>query len=326
MFIPGGQTPVPRPALHHVALGGGAQVDLAAIGGLRQFGVFLETLEPAARSSERHWHSTEDEFLFVLSGTPTLIDDHGAQDLTQGDAVCWPHGVANGHHIVNRSTGPATYLIAGSRVAQDICTYPDSGQRLINAMTDWKVVDAQGSSLRTGRLPDALLNLPPVWGERAAAGAVLPASDRIWTAEPPFTHPALNETLASYDHVILGDHGGLSQFGVHLERLTPGGQSSFHHWHQTEDEMIYLLSGELILIEEAETRMHPGDVACWPAGVPVGHHLENRSDTPAVFLTLGTRWPTDTIHYPHHDLITQKAGRHRRYVRRDGSLISERTI
>lgn len=327
MYISGGQTPVQRTAQHQSVMGAADQVDLAALARLKQFGVLIETLQPKAQSSERHWHSNEDEFLFVLSGAPTLIDDLGPQDLAVGDAICWPRGVSNGHHIVNHSDLPVSYLIAGSRVAMDICTYPDSGNRQINGMSDWRVIAADGHLLRSGDLPPALQNLPQMWGEvSSVGGAVLRASDRVWTTEPPFTHPALNETLDSYQHAILGDAGGLGQFGVHLECLNPGGKSSFHHWHEAEDEMVLILSGQPTLIEDIAVQMQPGDAACWPAGTAVGHHLENRSDAPAVYLTIGTRFANDVIHYPNHDLITHKAGPHRRYFRRDGSLISERTV
>ena len=94
-------------------------------GGLTQFGAFVETLAPGARSSERHWHECEDEFLYMLSGTATLIEDDGPHALHPGDAVCWPAGIANGHHIVNDSAQPCSYLVAGSRMPDDRVHYSD---------------------------------------------------------------------------------------------------------------------------------------------------------------------------------------------------------
>mgnify|MGYP006205840655 CR=1 FL=1 len=64
--------------------------------------------------------------------------------------------------------------------------------------------------------------------------------------------------------------------------------------------------------------LHHGDVACWPAGTPTGHRIDNRSDAPLRYLVIGTRRVTDTIHYPDHDLITHKDGPHRRYTHADG--------
>ncbi len=292
----------------------------AVPGGLRQFGLYLDTLDPGAWSSFRHWHSAEDEFIFVLDGTVTLRDGQGMVDLGPGDAVCWPFGDPNAHHLTNRGRGPCRYLVAGTRVAGDICHYPDDGRRQVNGAARWQVVTDGGEVLREGDLPQELLNLPPRWGQPVADSArrVLPAATRVWTGEGPLTHPALGETLGPYAHAVLGDAGGLSQFGVHLERLPPGSRSSFRHWHQAEDEAVFVLSGAPVLIEDAETPLAPGDMALWPAGSPVGHCLENRGTEPAIYLTFGTRLPQDTIHYPDHDLITYKDGPARRYTHADG--------
>jgi uncharacterized cupin superfamily protein len=106
-------------------LGDSHHVPLSDAGGLTQFGAFTETLEPGAQTSQRHWHSAEDEFLYVLSGEVTVIEEDGPHVLGPGDAACWPAGVANAHTLVNRSDAPATYMIVGSRLAEDTCTYPD---------------------------------------------------------------------------------------------------------------------------------------------------------------------------------------------------------
>lgn len=142
--------------------------------------------------------------------------------------------------------------------------------------------------------------------------------DTPMVCETGYCHPVLGGGLGDYRYRLLGDLGGLTQFGVHLEELPPGARSSFRHWHAAEDEFIYLLSGDLVLIEDHEIPMSPGDCAAWPAGHPVGHCLENRGDAPACYLVVGTRRQTDTIHYPDHDLITHKDGPHRRYTHADG--------
>lgn len=136
-------------------------------------------------------------------------------------------------------------------------------------------------------------------------------------------HPVLGDGLGPYFYQLLSDPGGLTQFGAFIEVLPPGSRSSFRHWHETEDEMIYVLSGELTLIEDSETRLIAGDCAAWPAGLAVGHCLENRSGAEARYLVIGARKPADTIHYPDHDLITHKQGKARRYTRADGTPRSE---
>ena len=132
-------------------------------------------------------------------------------------------------------------------------------------------------------------------------------------------HPILGGGLGPYSYQLLSDPGGLTQYGAFIEILPPGSRSSFRHWHETEDEMVYILSGEVVLIEDSEIPMVAGDCAAWPAGMAMGHCLENRSGTEARYLVIGTRNRTDIIHYPDHDLITHKDGKARRYTHADGT-------
>ncbi len=99
--------------------------------GLSQFGVNLVTLEPGAMSSHRHWHAKEDEFVYVLRGPITLVTDDGARELTDGMVAGFPAGVPNGHHLVNRSDGPVTYLEVGTRSSEEVAEYPDIDLRAV---------------------------------------------------------------------------------------------------------------------------------------------------------------------------------------------------
>ncbi len=93
-------------------------------GGLTQFGAAYETLLPGGQSSQMHWEEQEDEFLFLLSGALTVVEDGVETVIGPGDACCWPAGVPVAHCLLNRSDAPATYLIVGSRRAGNICHYP----------------------------------------------------------------------------------------------------------------------------------------------------------------------------------------------------------
>ena len=95
-----------------------------------EFGVNLLRLPPGAWSSQRHWHSAEDEFVYVLSGEVTLIADEGEQVLRAGDCAAFPKKQANGHHLINKSTGPAVVLEIGTRSTEDVCEYPDIDMRI----------------------------------------------------------------------------------------------------------------------------------------------------------------------------------------------------
>ncbi|MEH2012713.1 cupin domain-containing protein [Nostoc sp.] len=98
---------------------------LGNFAGLQNFGVNLVKLEPGSYSSIRHWHSHQDEFIYVLEGELTLVTDRGAEILTPGMAAGFPAGEANGHHFVNRSSVVAIYLEVGDRTPNDKVTYPD---------------------------------------------------------------------------------------------------------------------------------------------------------------------------------------------------------
>jgi len=99
---------------------------LAKSVGITQFGVNMLTLDPGAWSALRHWHEAEDEFVYVVDGVLTLVDENGTHELTAGSIVGFPAGEANGHHLQNRSEAPATYLVVGSRKpGEETIHYPD---------------------------------------------------------------------------------------------------------------------------------------------------------------------------------------------------------
>jgi uncharacterized cupin superfamily protein len=128
---------------------------------------------------------------------------------------------------------------------------------------------------------------------------------------PPYDAPCkLRERLE------LGDAAGLTQFGVNLLTLPPGQWSSQRHWHAREDEFVWVVEGEVVLVTGAgEEVLRAGDCAGFKAGVPDGHCLQNRSGRVAVLLEIGTRDPVgDAADYPDIDLVLPSGGggyRHR---------------
>jgi uncharacterized cupin superfamily protein len=116
---------------------------------------------------------------------------------------------------------------------------------------------------------------------------------------PPYDVPCLNR-----ERIRLGAAAGLSQFGVNLLRLPSGQWSSQRHWQHGEDEFVYILEGEVVMVTNAgEELLRPGDCAGFKAGDPDGHHLQNRSNEDALILEIGTRLPGgDGVTYPDIDL------------------------
>lgn len=113
------------PAPYDAMMAGRSSLRLGQAGGLTQFGVNLVTLEPGARSSLRHWHSHEDEFVMVTEGTLMLVQDGGETAMRPGDCAAFPAGDADAHHFVNRSDAVGRFLVIGTDMPGDVCTYPD---------------------------------------------------------------------------------------------------------------------------------------------------------------------------------------------------------
>jgi len=127
-----------------------------------------------------------------------------------------------------------------------------------------------------------------------------------------------DEPCAGRFRRCLGDLAGLTQFGVNLTHLPAGCWSSQRHWHSGEDEFIFVVEGEVVLVTgSGEERLRAGDCAGFKAGVDDGHHLQNRSDRDAVVLEVGARRPDDDeVFYPDIDLrvLKGRAG----YVHKNG--------
>ena len=121
------------------------------------------------------------------------------------------------------------------------------------------------------------------------------------------------------EKAALGNVAGLTQFGVNLTRLKPGAASALRHWHEQEDEFVYVLEGELLLIEDdGETALKPGDCAGFKAGIPNGHHLVNKSNRDALYLEIGTRAAAERGHYPDVDLVFERNGKDVRFLHKSG--------
>lgn len=164
-------------------------------------------------------------------------------------------------------------------------------------------------------------------GENFPYLAAMPKIDRSQTMKregstypSPFDQPCQKRKVER-----LGEAAGLSQFGANIVELQPGAWASQRHWHECEDEFVYMLTGELVLVEdEGETALVAGDSAGWPAGAKNGHHLINKSSAPASFLVIGTRDDSDHGEYSDIDMVfgpNRYAGPKRGgYRRRDGTL------
>jgi uncharacterized cupin superfamily protein len=128
---------------------------------------------------------------------------------------------------------------------------------------------------------------------------------------PPFDAPCVDRIRQR-----LGNAGGLTDFGVNLMHLPPGNWSSQRHWHSHEDEFVYVLTGEVVLVEnDGETVLRAGDCAAFPKNSGNGHHLINRSSSTVVYLEVGSRHPDDLTTCSDIDMMS--ANSNGRFVHKD---------
>ncbi len=153
------------------------------------------------------------------------------------------------------------------------------------------------------------------------------------TTRPPALNPTTVEPLRGSDYPgpfaaaaadrqrrKLGDALDLTNFGVNLMHLPPGCISSQRHWHSKQDEFVYVVSGEVILITDAgEQTLSAGMVAGFPAGKPDGHQLVNRTESDAVLLEVGDRTALDEVDYADIDMMVRWVDGEEKYLHKDGS-------
>ena len=131
---------------------------------------------------------------------------------------------------------------------------------------------------------------------------------------------AFRAPCAGRERRRIGDALGLTNFGVNLMRLPPGVASSMRHWHSRQDELVFVVSGEVVLVTDAgEQTLSAGMAAGFPAGKADGHQFLNRSDRDAVLLEVGDRTARDEVDYSDIDMLVRWIGGEERYVRKDGT-------
>lgn len=145
------------------------------------------------------------------------------------------------------------------------------------------------------------------------------AADAAPRTKPSSYPPKFAERMVGRTKRPLGDLFGLKNFGVNLTTLEPGAVSALQHRHSRQDEFVYVLEGEAILVtEEGEVTLRPGMCAGFKAG-GVSHHLENRSDAPVVYLEIGDRTERDEVTYPADDLMAVRVDGAWSFSRKDGT-------
>src|SRR4029078_8857590 len=132
------------------------------------------------------------------------------------------------------------------------------------------------------------------------------------------------DVIAGREKQKLGDAVGLTQFGVNVSRIKANSKSALRHWHESEDEFIYMLEGGLRVHEDSGGHvLRPGDPVGWRANGGIGHCLINRTDKDALYLEVGTRSKAERVHYPDVDFRMERDDKGRRWMRKSGEPIRE---
>jgi len=157
--------------------------------------------------------------------------------------------------------------------------------------------------------------------KRPIAVVASEATPRPKPTSPPFPPEMVARVAPGREKCVLGDLFGLTNFGVNLTRLAPGGQSALRHAHGKQDEFVYILDGQATLVSDAgETALRPGMCAGFKAGTGDAHHIVNRTKKEVVFLEVGDRSVGDSVTYPDDDvLVTYGSDGKWKYSRKDGT-------
>jgi uncharacterized cupin superfamily protein len=136
------------PAPHDAEMEGRSSLRVGDAGGLTQFGANIVILAPGAKSSLRHWHERQDEFVMVTQGTCTLVDDHGETPMSVGDCATFKAGDPNGHCFINKTDDEARFLVIGTRTETETGWYSDIDLKISVDATGFTFTRKDGTPLK----------------------------------------------------------------------------------------------------------------------------------------------------------------------------------
>jgi len=255
-------------------------------------------LPPQCRTSSPHAESLEEEFVFVLKGSPHLWLNGYIYELTEGHAVGFPAGTGIAHTFINNSAEEVHLLVAGERTkADNLCSFPVNPELKEGCGIWWENPPAHPMGPHSG-LPG------PVQPEDFGP---LPPDCLIHCPSEPrgkaFHYPGDNETFG--EGLRISDRVGLKALGIWFERLPPGKRSAFPHAHTHEEEFVFVIEGNpTIWLDGFARQVEPGYFAAFPSNTGIAHVLINNTDEEVVYICVGEAidFPGEKITYPLNDL------------------------
>ena len=263
----------------------------------RRLGIHHQRLLPGRRTSFPHAESTEDEFVFVLSGSPDVWLDGQLFRLGPGNGVGFPAGTGLSHSFLNNADGEVALIVVGERTRPDNrLIYPKNPERQGQILQRWwHDVPKRDLGPHDG-VTDMRARRPHQAPEGGGHTAIVAWSDIENSVA--FQHRDKDEPMSH--GAAFGRHFGLRRLGIHHERLLPGRRTSLPHAESAEEEFVYVITGHPdVWLDGDLHHLSPGDAVGFPAGTGLAHSLINNTETDVRLLVIGeASKPENRIVYP----------------------------
>lgn len=256
---------------------------LARLLGLNRIGIHHERLPPGRRTSYPHAESAEEEFVFVIEGTPDVWIDGHLHRLQAGDAVGFPAGTGLCHSFLNNSDEEVRLLVVGERPKpENRIYYPRNPEQQARRQDWWTDVPARRMGPHDG--------LPDRGARRSVSESPRPGCILNWAGaeDPADQYPGDDELMLV--GVNFSGRFGLTRIGIHHGRLTPARRSCYPHAESLEEEFVFVLEGAPdVWIDGHLHPLEAGDAVAFPAGTGICHCFINNGDSDARMIVIGQR-------------------------------------
>lgn len=251
-------------------------------------------LPPGCRSSTPHAESLEEEFVFVLKGSPHLWLNGYIHDLNEHFAVGFPAGTGIAHSLINNTTDDIHLLVAGEKTKKEnLCAFPINPELKETCKIWWDNPPTQSLGPHNG-LPGPIKD-----SERAKEPSKYILDCKAQGKRKPFHYPGDNEAFG--EGFRLTDHIGLKHLGISYDYLPPGVRSAFPHAHTHEEEFVYVIQGQpTVWLDGFAKNIGPDEFAAYPSNTGLSHALINDTDQEVIYLCIGETqdFPDEKISYP----------------------------
>lgn len=277
-----------------------AQADIGRHFGAERIALHHVSIEPGFRTSLPHAESHEEEFVMVLKGAPSVFIDGHLYAMEEGDFVGFPSGTGSNHSVINNSAARCELLVAGERTKpENKCAFAlNPEMKTLNAGIWWD--QPPGRTMGTDQ------PLPNVGSPGDIQISSRPVNLKNWRfvrESLPFSYPTCERKETFTVGRDLTEAGTLSRIGMYLDRLAPGKRSSWPHAHKIEDELLYVVEGQVKVWVNGEVlSARSGDFIGFKSGKGDVHTIINDSAADAFLFVLGERHQDyqDHIYYSHH--------------------------